>query len=118
VRLERGTVVLVTLDPTVGHEQRGVRPGIVVSDPEVIADQRYPLVAIVPITGTAGEGALYPILQPGRSGLAKTSYALIDHLRSVDKRRIRRVFGVVSTSEVDALDEGLALFLGLGAKLT
>jgi mRNA interferase MazF len=118
VRLERGTVVLVTLDPTVGHEQRGVRPCIVVSDPEVIADQRYPLVAIVPITGTAGEGALYPILQPGRSGLAKTSYALIDHLRSVDKRRIRRVFGVVSTSEVDALDEGLALFLGLGAKLT
>ncbi len=33
VRLERGTVVLLALDPTVGHEQRGVRPCIVVSDP-------------------------------------------------------------------------------------
>lgn len=118
MRLGRGTVVLLALDPTVGHEQRGVRPCIVVSDPEVIADQRFPLVAVVPVTGTAGEGALYPMLQPGRSGLARTSYALIDHLRSVDKRRIRRVFGVVSLSEVDALDEGLALFLGLGAKLT
>ncbi len=118
MRLERGTVVLLELDPTVGHEQRGVRPCIVVSDPAVIADQRFPLVAIVPVTGTPGEGALYPMLQPGRSGLAKTSYALIDHLRSVDKRRIRRVFDVVSTSELDALDEGLVLFLGLGAKLT
>lgn len=111
-------VVLLDLDPTVGHEQRGVRPCVVVSDPLVIADQRFPLIAIVPVTGTPGEGALYPLLQPGPSGLAKTSYALIDHLRSVDKRRIRRVFGVVSSSEVDALDEGLALFLGLGAKLT
>jgi mRNA interferase MazF len=118
VRLERATVVLLGLDPTVGYEQRGVRPCIVVSDPDVIADQRFPLIAIVPVTGTPGEGALYPMLQPGRSGLAKISYALIDQLRSVDKRRIRRVFGVVSTSEVDALDEGLALFLGLGAKPT
>ncbi len=114
---ERGTVVLLALDPTLGHEQRGVRPCIVVSDPDVIADQRFPLVAVVPITGTVGHGALYPLLRPGRSGLARASYALIDQLRSVDKRRIRRVFGAVSNDEVDALDEGLALFLGLGAKL-
>ena len=26
--LERGTVVLVELDPTLGHEQRGVRPWV------------------------------------------------------------------------------------------
>ena len=115
--LERGTVVLLGLDPTIGHEQSGVRPCVVVSDLDVITDQRFPLIAIVPMTGTPGEGALYPLLAPGRSGLAKTSYALIDHLRSVDKRRIRRVFGVVSTSEVVALDEGLALFLGLRTKL-
>ncbi|MBI3980090.1 MAG: type II toxin-antitoxin system PemK/MazF family toxin [Chloroflexi bacterium] len=118
MRIERGTVVLLDLDPTVGHEQRSVRPCIVVSDPEVIADQRFPLTAIVPVTGTPGEGALYPALQPSHSGLAKTSYALIDQLRSVDKRRIRRVFGMLASSELDALDEGLVLFLGLRAKLT
>lgn len=109
--------MLLELDPTAGHEQRGVRPCVIVSDPAVIADQRFPLVAVVPVTGTPGEGALYPRLQPGLTGLAKPSYALIDHLRSVDKRRVRRVFGVVSTSEMDELDEGLVLFLGLGAKL-
>jgi mRNA interferase MazF len=117
LRIERGTLVLLALDPTVGHEQRGVRPCVVVSDPDVIADQRFPLVAIVPVTGTPGEGALYPPLQPGPSGLTKASYALIDHLRSVDKRRIRRVFGVISQRELEGLDEGLALFLGLGATL-
>ena len=113
--VDRGTVVVVELDPTVGHEQRGVRPCIVVSDSEVNADQRFPLIAVVPVTATVGVGALYPALAPGASGLAKRSYALIDHLRSIDKRRIRRVFGPVLPSELANIDQGLALFLGLGA---
>lgn len=113
--LQRGTLIL--LNPTVGHEQRGVWPCIVVSDPAVVVDQRFPLVCVVPVTGTPGQGALYPSLGPGSSGLAKTSYALIDHIRAVDKRRVRRVFGHVGLHELDAIDEGLALFLGLGDKL-
>ena len=33
MRVERDSIVLVELDPTVGHEQRGVRPCLGVSDP-------------------------------------------------------------------------------------
>jgi len=117
VKLDRGTVILLDLDPTVGHEQRGVRPCVVVSDPDVVADQRFPLLCVVPVTGTRGEGALYPSLVPGQSGLTKASYALLDHLRSVDKRRVRRVFGRLGPRELAAVDEGLALFLGLGDRL-
>jgi mRNA interferase MazF len=113
VIVERGTVVLVELDPTVGHEQRGVRPCVTVSDPAINGDQRFPLIAVVPVTGTEGEGALYPELSPGVSGLTKTSYALVDQLRSVDKRRIRRVFGRIASHELSALDRGIELFLGL-----
>jgi mRNA interferase MazF len=110
-------VVIVELNPTVGHEQRGVRPCIVVSDPDVIGDQRFPLLCVVPVTGTPGEGLLYPSLAPGASGLAKESFALIDHLRSVDKRRVRSVFGELAPEEMAAIDEGLAVFLGLGDRL-
>ena len=113
MRLPRGAILLLDLDPTLGHEQRGVRPCIIVSDPDVVADQRFPLVGIVPVTGTPGQGALYPALEPGSSGLIRTSYALIDHVRSVDKRRVRRVFGQIRSDEMSAIDEGLALFLGL-----
>jgi len=115
VRLERGTVALIGLDPTLGHEQRGVRPCVIVSDPDVTADQRYPLVAVVPISGTGGEGALYAPLLPGRSGLRRPSQALVDQIRSVDKRRIERVFGRVSREELGAIDAGLAIFLGLAS---
>lgn len=117
MRLNRGALVLVALDPTTGHEQQGVRPCIVVSDPDVISNQRFPLVCVVPVTGTPGEGLLYPALAPETSGLAKRSFALIDQLRSIDKRRIRRVFGELAPEEVHAIDEGLTLFLGLGRRL-
>ena len=117
VRIDRGVIVLLDLDPTVGHEQRGTRPCVIVSDPDVIADQRFPLVCVVPVTGTGGEGALYPRLRPGTSGLSKASFALVDHLRSVDKRRVRRVLGPVARTEIDAIDEGLALYLGLAERL-
>jgi mRNA-degrading endonuclease toxin of MazEF toxin-antitoxin module len=53
------------------------------------------------------------MLSPGISGLTKTSYALVDHIRSIDKRRIRRVFDQVSADELDTIDQGLGLFLGL-----
>jgi mRNA interferase MazF len=112
--LDRGAIVVVELDPTLGHEQRGVRPCILVSDAELIGEQRFPLVCVVPVTGTPGEGLLYPPLAPGQSGLAKQSFALIDHLRSIDKRRIRRVYGQVSADEIAAIDQGLKAFLGLG----
>lgn len=114
--IDRGTVVLVELDPTVGHEPRGLRPCVAVSDPAVNDSQRFPLIAVVPIIGAAGAGALYPALTPGASGLTKHSCALVDHLRSIDKRRIRRIFGTVSAGELSAIDQGLELFLGLEAE--
>ncbi len=39
-----------------------------------------------------------------------------DHLRSIDKRRIRRLYGGVASDELAAIDLGLELFLGLVAE--
>ncbi len=111
--MKRGTVILVSLGPTVGHEQRGARPCLVVTDPSVTEDLRFPMLAVVPLTGTPGEGALYPGLRPGESGLVKPSWALIDQLRTIDKHRVVRVFGVIPPDELAAIDDGLQLFLGL-----
>lgn len=62
--LERGTVILVDLEPTLGHEQQSTSPCVVVSDSAVNSNQRFPLIAIVPVTSTPASGALYPALNP------------------------------------------------------
>lgn len=113
MRLERGTVVLVDLDPTVGHEQRGARPCVIVSDPDVSEDQRFPVLCVVPVTSTPGAGALYPRLEAGSGGLRQRSFALLDQIRSVDKRRVRRVFAKITSEELETVDEGLRLLLAL-----
>lgn len=113
MKLDRGTVVLVDLDPTLGHEQKNVRPCVVVSDPLVASDQRYPLIGVVPLTGTAGKGALYPRVAAGSGGLRKDSWALTDQVRSIDKRRVVAVYRAVDPGSLEAIDEGLRLFLGL-----
>ena len=113
IGLARGTVVWVDLEPTRGHEQKGHRPCVIVSDSQIIEDQRFPMIAVIPLTGTPGAGLLYPPLEAGPSGLQKRSFALIDQLRSVDKTRLTRVFGRISARELESIEEGLCLFLGL-----
>lgn len=114
MNLPRGTLVMVELDPAIGHEQRGMRPCLILSDSEITGSQRYPLICVVPITGTPGQGILYPRLAPGSSGLVKESFALIDQIRSIDKARVRRLIGEISAGELARIDEGLEAFLGLG----
>ena len=48
--------------------------------------------------------------------LARVLYARISHLGpagSIDKQRIRRRYGHVSAAELEAIDIGLCLYLGL-----
>jgi mRNA interferase MazF len=113
VTLDRGTLILVDLEPTLGHERQGTRPCVVVSDAAVNSSQRFPLIAVVPVTGTPATGALYPSLAPGASGLTKPSTALVDQLRSIDKQRIRKRYGQVSPQKLESIDSGLCLYLGL-----
>ena len=111
--LQRGRVALVGLEPTLGHEQQGLRPCVLVSSPGVAASQKYPMICIVPVSSTPGEGALYPKLDPGPSGLRNRSYALVDQLRSVDKQRVVKLYGLISPEELHTLDEGIRLYLSL-----
>lgn len=99
--------------PVEGHEQAGLRPCVVVSDPDVARYQRFPVICIVPITSTPAVGILYPRLEPGRHGLTRTSYALVDQIRSIDRKRVRNIFSAIPASELRAIDNALASFLDL-----
>jgi mRNA-degrading endonuclease toxin of MazEF toxin-antitoxin module len=100
VTLRRGAVVVVELDPP----------------SDVIGGQRFRLVCVVPVQGSQRGTPLSPS-RACRSGLAKQSFVLIDQVRSINKRRVRRVFGELASEEITAIDEGLAAFLGLSDRL-
>jgi mRNA interferase MazF len=113
LNLVRGALVAVELSPTVGHEQGGLRPCIVLSSTELLAQQRYPILSIIPVTGTTGLGAMYPILEPYSGGLIKRSSVLVDQIRSVAKIRIKRLYAPILALEMIRVDAAVRFALGL-----
>lgn len=110
----RGTVLLVELDPTLGHEQKGTRPCLVIGANEIAMHQRFPLVLVAPLTSTELHGPIYPVVSPSStSGLRVPSCVLLDQLRSIDKQRVVRLLGRIAPAEVAAVDKALRTLLGL-----
>ncbi|MDA8087310.1 MAG: endoribonuclease MazF [Nitrospiraceae bacterium] len=92
---DRGDVILLSLDPTLGHEQSGFRPAVVLS-PEFY-NKASGLCLVCPIT-TKIKG--YPF-EVQLEGAKKTSgAALADQIRSVDwqARKIKIVDRVGANS--------------------
>ena len=94
--MTRGEIWLVNLNPTVGSEIRKTRPCVIVSPPEMHDNLRTVLVA--PMT-TAGREAPFRIgiTHAGRKGLI-----LLDQVRAVDKIRLAKKLGAVSTKTLAA----------------
>jgi Growth inhibitor len=81
----RWAIVIVDLDPTVGHEQQGRRRALVVSYEPF---HRSGLVTICPITTREPR---YPGEVPipvGRAGQTKDGLILTHQLRTIDLRRV------------------------------
>ena len=93
---DRGDVILVSFDPTLGHEQAGVRPAVVLSP--ALYNKASGLCLVCPIT-TKIKG--YPF-EVTLEGAKKTSgVALADQVRSIDwQARKIKVIDRLSTASV------------------
>jgi len=78
----RGTVIRLTFDPTVGHQQAGQRPAIVVSDETQSRHMRFPLLGVIPLTTTKLAGPLYPSVRPDTRGVAALLPVIVSRIRS------------------------------------
>ena len=114
MKLERGAILQVDFDPTLGHEQRGLRPAVLVSDPAVIAPtSAFRCCASCRSPRRRARELCIRNWSREPAGLKRSSYAMVDQLRSVDKQRVRRVYGRLTDEELAAIDDGLRLYLAL-----
>lgn len=89
--VRRGEIWLVDLDPTVGAEIQKTRPCVLISPPEMHDHLRTVLIAPM-TTGNRGTSFRVPVFQGGKNGLI-----LLDQIRVVDKRRLVKRLGVLSS---------------------
>lgn len=108
----RGEVWWVNFSPTVGREQYGDRPALIVST-DRFNESPAELVIAVPLT-TTRRGIPWHIEIPrGQAGLRKTSFALCEMVRSISKERLRRRSGQVQASTLEAVEDRLRILLDL-----
>ena len=87
---QRGDIVLLTLDPTLGHEQRGTRPVLVISPATF---NRFHLAMVCPITrgGNFARGQSWTVTLTGM-GLKTEGVALANQARILDWTERRAKF--------------------------
>jgi mRNA interferase ChpB len=103
VSFDQGDIYLISLDPTVGHEQQGTRPVLIVSATKFNAVTKLPVV--LPIT-TGGSFARTAGFAVHLAGTETTGVVRCDQPRALDvaARGGRRLEAVSS----EILDEVLA----------
>jgi mRNA interferase MazF len=110
--IRTGEVWLAELDPTVGHEQGGRRPVVVVSS-QGFNSLPIRMTIVVPLTGTDRGLVTQPQIASSDSGLKRTSFARPEDVRAIDAVRLGRRLGCVSTEELGEIRRVLRYFLDL-----
>ncbi len=93
----QGDIVFVDLNPTKGHEQRGRRPAIVVSNN--VFNKNTKMVIVCPITSNNKAYPTHYLLEDSKKIMGSV---LCEHIRSIDYEERKIVF-VEKSSENDLL---------------
>ena len=109
----RGDIVLVNFNPQKKKEEVSkVRPAIILSDTDL--NEILDLVSVVALTtNLIADSEPLRIRINKREALQRDSDAMIEQLRSVSKERIGERVGSVSNEEMEKVEYGVKLMLGL-----
>jgi mRNA interferase MazF len=106
VAVRRGDVVLVNLDPILGVEIKKTRPAIVMSNDSI--NRFSQLVIVVPLTkNTAHLSPSHVVIPKGTAGLTFTSKVVTEQIKAVDKQRMVRRFGSLSSAILESVERAL-----------
>jgi|SRR3989344_693429 len=109
--MKRGDIYLFDLSDSAGHEQSGIRPGILASG------LVNGMLLVVPLT-TNLESLRFShtlsVMPSGGNHLKNESVALVFHLKSLDRRRATKLIGKIDIQVQKEINRVMKNLLGLG----
>ena len=112
-KISRGDIFYANLDGTIGSEQAGVRPVIVVQND--IGNKYSPTIIIVPLT----KKVRLKIHQPTHlwlnpfGNIRFDSIVLTEQIRVIDKSRLKEKIGIINEKTMQEIDNKILIALGL-----
>ena len=109
----RGDVYLANLDPYIGSEQGGARPVVVLQNNT--GNFYCPTLIIAPITSRGSKKSSQPTHYYAEHihGLDCPGMVLLEQIKTIDKRRIKKYLGRMSRQQMDEIGEAIETSLGL-----
>ncbi len=104
--MRRGEVYRIRIPKGVGHEQRGVRYGVVVQADELLPRS---VVIVAPTSRSARSASFRPEIDVA----GESTRVLVEQLGAVDAQRLGDRVELLSPEEMWAIDEALVTVLGL-----
>lgn len=113
-QIRRGEIYYANLAPTIGSEQGGIRPVLVIQNN--MGNLHSPTIIAAVITGRLKCRYLPThILPDSACGLPKNSMVMLEQLRTLDKRRFLKYVGHLDMDKMDEMDEiDAALWISIG----
>ena len=111
--IKRGNVFLADLGSTIGSEQKGIRPVLIVQND---IGNRYSNTTIIAALTTKTEKKPNPThikLLAEESGLPKDSLILLEHIRTIDKKRIIKYLVTLNDEIISLVNGAIEISLGL-----
>jgi mRNA interferase MazF len=109
-RILRGDIVWAALDPTVGHEQSGSRPVLILS--QDVFNERSGTVIAVALTSQQPKAGFPLTYELTSAGLPKRSWVKISQIRVLSLARLGKRIGKASDDEMNSVLEGLNEIIG------
>lgn len=109
-KLVRGAIFYADLDPIVGSEQNGTRPVLIVQNN---VGNRHSATVIVALISTKKKLNLPTHILLEQEELKNNSIIMLEQVRVIDKRRIKEFVCMINKSEMEKVDQAIAISLGL-----
>ena len=113
--INRGDLYYADLNPVVGSEQGGIRPVLIIQNNT--GNKHSPTVIVAAITSKAMKATLptHCILS-AHAGLDRDSVALMEQIRTIDKRRLKDYVGTLGEDDMQKVNTALAVSVGLNGR--
>lgn len=104
-KIIKGAVFYVDLDPTVGSEQKGCRPVVILQND--IGNKFSPTTIIAPITTKKDIELPTHILIKQFDKIRPNSIVMLEQIRTIDKTRLKGFVEVLNEEQLKEIDKAL-----------
>ena len=109
-RILRGDILWANLDPTLGREQSGSRPVLVLS--QDVFNERSGTVIAIALTSQQPSAGFPLTLELSDPRLPKKSWVKISQIRTLSAQRLGKKLGKATAEELEDIIEGLNEIIG------